>query len=328
MNRRTFSLSAIAAALTATAISSRAADVFGADNTAIKIIVPFAPGGSADIVARLIGPALSAHLNRPVIVENRPGAGGSIGTNEIAKSKPDGLTLGIATVSGMATAPASSKVAYNVLKDFTAITNLATTPNLIAVHPSFPAKNFKEFLAVVRKNPGKFSYATSGIGSVGHLQMLLLSEAAGLSLVHVPYSGAGPALAGVISGQGPEIIFDQLPSVKTQVFAGKLRAIVTAAEHRLPTPLDMPTLSEEGFVQANRSAFYGLVGPAGMPKPVSERLRTALTTMLITDFTLRNQLSDRGMDVDVVNGERFAEMLKNEFELYQKLVQKTGLKVS
>ena len=279
-------------------------------------------------MARLIGPALSANLNRPVIVENRPGAGGAIGTAEIAHAKPDGLTLGIATASGMATAPASSKVAYNVLSDFTAITNIAATPNLIAVHPRFPAKNFKEFLAVVRKNPGKYSYATSGIGSVGHLQMLLLSEAAGLHLVHVPYAGAGPALAGVMSGQGPEIIFDQLPSVKTQVFGGKLRAIVTAAEHRLPTPLDMPTLAEEGFIQANRSAFYGLVGPAGMSKTVSERLETSLTKMLFDDFTLRNQLSDRGMEVDVVSGERFAARLKTEFELYQKLVLKTGLKVN
>jgi tripartite-type tricarboxylate transporter receptor subunit TctC len=323
MNRR----SLVVRALFFAAAAMPGMHAFSADAKPIRIIVPFAPGGTTDIIARLIAVPLSARLGQPVIVENRPGAGGSIGTAEVARAAPDGLTLGIATVSGLATNPVTSKVGYDPLTDFTPITNIAATPNVIAVHPSFPARDFATFLKVLKANPGKYSYATSGAGSVGNLQMELLKQLTNTKIVHIPYTGAGPALQGVVSGQGPEIIFDQFPSIRTQIFAGKLIPIAIASTKRLPMPLDMPTLAELGFEQANRSAFYGLVGPAGMSKEAVKKLSDAMESVLMTDFSTRLKIVDTGSVVVGNTPAQFKDQLKSEFDVYAKLVKSLTLKI-
>lgn len=313
--------------LAALLVAAVALPVIAADIKPIRIIVPFSPGGTTDIIARLISVPLSARLNQPVIVENRPGAGGSIGTAEVAKAAPDGLTLGIATVSAFATNPATSKVGYDPLTSFTPITNIAVTPNVIAVHPSFPARDFKTFVKVLKANPGKYSYATSGVGSVGNLQMELIKQLTKTSIVHIPYSGAGPALAGVVSGQSAQIIFDQLPSIKNQILAGKLVAITVASSKRLPMPLDMPTLAEEGLELANRSAFYGLVGPAGMSPEALKLIGDAMNSLLHVDFAMRSKIGDVGGIVVGNTPAQFAAQIKAEHEVYANLVKTTGVKI-
>ena len=178
----------------------------------IKIIVPFAPGGSTDIIARSMVDPLSKQLGQPVIVENKAGGGGSVGALEVIRAAKDGYILGIATVSTTASNPAiNAKIGYDPLKDFTAITNIAATPNVIVVNPSFPARDFKTFMEVIKKNPGKYSYASSGTGGIGHMQTELFKSLTGTFIVHIPYRGAGPGLIDVVAGQVP-IMFDNLPS--------------------------------------------------------------------------------------------------------------------
>lgn len=319
MHRRNLLLTAIA-----TLPAMRA---FASDAPPIKLIVPFAPGGSADFIARLIAVPLSPRLEQPVVVENKAGAGSTIGTAAIAQASPDGLTLGIAAVSGMATGPATMKVGYDPHKDFTAITNICATPSVIAVNPSFPATNFQEFLQVVRKNPGKYSYATSGPGSVGNLQMELFKQLADLRIVHIPYTGASQALTGVISGQGAEIIFDQLPSIRNHVVAKKLIPVALASSKQLPMPFNIPTLKELGFERANRMSFFGLIAPAGLKQEVLARISKAMDGVLHSDTGTRRKLEDAGSFVIGNTPQQFQEQISSEYKTYADLVKRLNLTI-
>ena len=317
-----FPLALVAAA--ATCLCATAALAQGYPNKPVELQVPFAPGGTTDIVARAISEPLGKALGQSVIVINKAGGGGVLGANETAKSAPDGYKLGVATVSTTAANPAiNPKIPYNPLTDFTPIINIAATPNIIAVHPSFPAKNYKEFVAELRRNPGKYSFSSSGTGGIGHLQMELYKNLTNTFVTHIPYRGAGPALVDTVAGNVP-MIFDNLPSALPFIKDKRLVPIVVAAPQRLKELPDVPTFKEVGLEPVNRMAYYGIYGPKGLPKDIVDKI-SAGTKKALEDPATKKRIEDTGSLLIANTPEQFAEQIKAEFAVYKDVVQKQKL---
>ncbi len=323
MNRRT-SWVAAAALLAISASGTVLAQAY--PNKVIRLQVPFAPGGTTDIVARVIAEPLGKALGQSVIVENKAGGGGVVGATETVRAVPDGYSLGMATVSTTAANPAiNPKNPYNPVTDFTPVINIAATPNVIAVHPSFPARNYKDFVAELKKNPGKYSYASSGTGGIGHLQTELWKSLAGVFITHIPYRGAGPALNDTVAGQVP-IIFDNMPSALPFIQTGKLIPIVVAAPQRLSQLPNVPTFKEVGLEPVNRMAYYGILGPKNLPKEVVDKISNGVKKAL-EDPAVRKRIEDTGSLVVANTPEQFAAQIKAEFEIYKKVVDAQNLKL-
>lgn len=314
-----------AAALTST-FSSVAAAAYPAQP--IRLIVPFAPGGTTDIVGRLVAEKLGTELGQPIIVENRAGAGGSIGTGALAQAEPDGYTLGVATVSTHGINPVVYKsLPFDARNDFTMISNLAAVPNVIVVNPkNVSAKDMKAFVEQAKARPGELSYASAGNGSVSHMMGELFKMASGTDLLHVPYRGVGPALTDTLAGQ-VDVLFDNLPSSIPHIKEGRLVALAVASPSRSAAVPDVPTFAEVGLEAVNDPSWFGLIAPAGLPADVLETLNAAVVKVLARD-DVKDRLAQLGASPIGDTPEAFRQTILNTLDRNTKIVQEAGIELN
>ena len=292
-------------------------------NKPIRYIVPFAPGGTTDILARTIGERLGAALGQPIVVENKPGQGGSIGAAELARAAPDGYTIGGGTISSHAiNATLYDKLSYDPLTSFAPITMYATQPNVLLVHPSVPAKNLKEFIALLKANPNKYSFGSAGNGTSQHISGELFKVMAGVSMQHIPYRGSGQMMPELLAGTVP-VAFDNIATAVQHVNAGKLRALgVTSATRSIVSP-DVPTMAEAGLAGYDISSWQAVFAPAGTPAPIVERLYTEIARILKTP-DIQKRLSDLGLNISEMTPAQLSALIKSDVPRLGKIVKETG----
>jgi len=285
----------------------------------IRLVVPFPPGGATDITARVLSEPLAQILQQPVVVDNRAGAGGSIGMAEVARSAPDGLTFGVATLSTHGVNPAVyQKLPYDPIKGFVAVTELVKAPGVIVINPKeLPVANFAELVKYLKANPGKVSYASPGNGTIGHMWGELFKSSTGTSMVHIPYRGAGPAVNDMLAGQ-VSVYFDQVASSLPHVKSGKLRALAVSWPSRLDVLPDVPTYAELGYPVNNDPSWFGLVAPAGTPAPIVLRMQQAVVTAL-KDASVRERLALQGLYGSGNTPAEFEKQLASEIEKMKKV---------
>jgi tripartite-type tricarboxylate transporter receptor subunit TctC len=292
----------------------------------IRLIVPFAPGGNVDITARTIAPALGEALGQPIVVENRPGAGGLIGAEAVVKSAPDGYTLLMGSNSTVSVAPALyPKAPYNPVRDFAPVTILATVPFVLVVHPSVPAKSVAELVALAKARPDYLSLASAGTGTSNHLVAELFEMRIGARMTHIPYKGAGPAVADLTAGQ-VNVMFDQLTSSMANIRGGKLRALAVTSPARSPGLPDVPTFAEAGVRDFELANITGIVAPAGTPPEVVAKLRDAAVKVLGLPV-VKERFASLGVDPVGSTPAQFAAFIREDFARWQKVIADANVKV-
>ena len=291
---------------------------------AIHVIVPFAPGGGNDTVARLVGDGLTAELGQPVVVENRPGAGGVVGAEAVARAPADGYTLFLGGVGSHAINPnLHAHLSYDPIRDFAPITLVASAPLVLVVHPSVPAKSVRELVALAKAQPGHLNYASNGNGSSSHLAAVMFDSMTGADMVHVPYKGLSPALTDLLSGQ-VQLMFSSVVAILPHVKAGKLRALAVSSPARMALLPDLPTIAESGVPGYESSSWYGILAPAGTPAEVVKRLNAALVKV-ITQPAFRDALAREGAEPVGNSPEAFGAFIKAEKERLGDVIRQAKL---
>jgi tripartite-type tricarboxylate transporter receptor subunit TctC len=292
----------------------------------VRVIVPFPPGGTTDIVARLVAERLGTTLGQPAVIENRAGAGGAVGAAEIARAAPDGYTLGLATVSTHGVNPAiNPKLPYDALRDFTPISNLASVPNVVSAHPSLGVADVRQLIQKAKAAPGKITYASAGNGSLSHMLGELFKVSTGIDLLHVPYKGVGPALNDTLGGQ-VNLLFDNLPSSLPYIQSGKLRALAVSSPARLDALPGVATFAEAGVPQLNDPSWFGLVAPAKLPEAVLARVHEAVTNALAAP-EVRERMQNLGASPAGNSPKEFAAQIRREIERHKRVAEESGIRI-
>jgi tripartite-type tricarboxylate transporter receptor subunit TctC len=290
----------------------------------VRLIVAFPPAGSTDIIARLVGQKLSERLGQQVIIDNRGGAGGMIGTEIASRASPDGYTLTMGTTSTHVIAPAAyPNVKYDAIKDFIPITLVASTPYLLVVNPSVQAKTLKEFVGLMKSQPGKLNYASAGAGSTTHLAMEMLKLSADTDIVHVPYNGNGPAGTAVLSGQ-VQALFGSMPAVLPQAKAGKVRPIAVGTAKRSPALPDVPTVQESGIQSFEVTSWNGIFAPKGTPNEVVTRMNSALQAVLATP-DVKQRMLGLGVEARASTPDELRARLQTDIAKWGEVIAKAGI---
>lgn len=293
-------------------------------NRTITLVIPFAPGGSTSIVGRLIADKMSELIGEKVVVDNRPGAGGTVGTKAVAKSDPDGYTIALGYTGTLAIGPSLFKNAgYDPRKDFAPIGMIGNAPNSLVVHPSFPAKTVGELIAYAKANPGKVNFGSAGAGTASHITGEYFAASAGIKLVHVPYKGTGPALTDLLGGHIP-MAFAPIPASHANVSAGMLRALAVTSTTRSGLLPDVPTIAEAALPGFDASLYYGLVAPAGTPRPVIDKLNKTLNAALASD-EVKKQLGLDGTEITPGTPEAYTDFIDKDERKWAGLVKASGV---
>ena len=294
-------------------------------NKQIRLIVPFPPGGPNDIIARVVGQRMSEILKQPLVIDNRGGQGGVLGTDMVAKATPDGYTIGIVSASSLVISPTMDKVAYDVHKDFAPVTLVTTVPEMLVVATNVPAKNMAELVALAKAQPGKLNFASAGIGGLPHLAGELFKLTAKIDIVHVPYRGAAPAINDLL-GQQVQMTFLDLPVILPQIKAGLLRPIALGAPERAPTAPDVPTTAEVGMPDLLIENWYGMIAPAGTPQKIVATLNRAANEAM-NDPSVKSKLADQGLTVAGDTPEQFRGFIEAEIKKWASVIKDAGVPI-
>jgi tripartite-type tricarboxylate transporter receptor subunit TctC len=313
------------AALAASALTSQQAAAQSYPERPITLVVAFAPGGSTSIVARAVSDKMSEALGQKIIIDNRAGAGGTIGTKAVATSAPDGYTIALGYTGTLAIGPTLyTNAGYDPRKDFAPIGMIGNAPNSLVVHPSFPAKTVAELITYAKANPGKVNFGSAGVGTASHVSGEYFATAAGIKLVHVPYKGTGPALSDLIGGHIP-MAFAPIPATHSQISGGTLRALAVTSAARTGLLPEVPTIAESGLTGFDASLYYGLIAPAGTPRPIIDKLNAALRTALTSDEVKKRLVAD-GTEVTPSTPEEYTAFIDKDETKWSKIVKASGAK--
>jgi tripartite-type tricarboxylate transporter receptor subunit TctC len=290
----------------------------------VRFVSPYPPGGANDILARIVGQKLGESLGQQIVIENRGGATGNIGAEYVAKAPPDGYTILMGQASNLTINVSLMKMPYDPVKDLAPVTLVATTPNLLVVHPSLPVRTVKDLVALARSKPGSINYASSGSGSAGHLAGELFNRVANIQMVHIPYKGAAPALTDVVAGQA-QLYFTSPISAQPFVKGGRLRMVAVTSLKRSPSMPDIPTVAESGYPDFDVVSWWGVLTPAAVPKEIIGKLHTEIVKVLALP-EIKAKFADQGADVALNTPEQFAAYIKTEIAKWGKLIKELGVK--
>ncbi len=294
-------------------------------NRPIRMVVPYTPGGYTDLMARLVGQKMSEALGQPIVFENKPGANAVIGTDSVAKAAPDGYTIGTVIAAHAVNATLNPKLPYDTLKDFTYVSLMSVAHLILIAHPSLPANDMKEFIALAKAKPGQLNFASSGIGSAAHLTMEMLKSRAGINLQHIPYKGTSGALQDTVGGQ-INVMFDVVGPLMSQVRSGNAKAIAVTAQERIPAASDVPTMAEQNVPDFVAGTWAGLIAPAGTPKEIVDRL-SAEAKKALSDPALKAKLVDQGIVAMGSTPDEYRAFVVQEIARWKSVITDAGIKL-